>query len=66
MTSTFWCRAFNNYLSSTRGIPISDCLAKSPTSLCKGGDTSDIGNGDAPDAGANDDYVADIIVAQEA
>ena len=31
-----------------------------------GGDTSGIGNDDATDAGANDDYVADITVAQEA
>ena len=50
----------------TRGIPISGCLGRGSTSFYKGGDISDIGNDDVIDAGADDDYVADIIVAHEA
>jgi len=57
----------------TRGISISGCLARSPTSFCKrggggGGEgggggrggTSGIGNDDVVEIGADDDYITDI------
>ncbi|KAL5178966.1 hypothetical protein HKD37_01G000368 [Glycine soja] len=50
----------------TKGIPILGCLARSPTSFCRGGDTSGIGNDDAPETEVDANYVADITAAQGA
>ena len=50
----------------TIGIPISGCLARSPASFYKGGDTFGTGNDDATNIGADDDYFGDITVAHVA
>lgn len=48
-----------------RGLPTIGSLARSPALFCRGegGDTSPVSNDDTANTGADEDYVADIIIA---